>query len=257
MKMTKANEQEIERQLKVFAEVELARAYHDFLQHDAACPPLSLVPAAAIDGWPPSARDHVSEGCLRCRKRVALQWNVVSPPLRSIVRHLVDNTLPDEQQILGCVQDAGQASRILKTINFLEPLLDRARKAARFVASSHPALTLAAGAVFAPAGDEKSELADIHYIHAGLRWTAPIEAGKQYVYVEAANPVSVSILVGSSPDAQTHAEPEFERVELLPLTLRGTQFTWRASSSLGDVAELTRIYGKDYEVIVVVTSDDK
>jgi hypothetical protein len=255
MTMTKVNEQEIARRLKKLAEAELFRAQQQFLRHEAACPSLTLVPSAGIDGWPPSARDHLAQGCLRCRKRVALQWNIVPPPLSAIIRHLIDGTLPEEQQITSSVEDAGQASRVVNTIRFFAPLLDKARKAAHFVASSHPALTLAPGAVFAPASDETSELADIHYIHPGLRWSAPIEAGKQYVYVESTSPVSVSILIGSSAVSSTPAEPRLENVDLQPLTLRGTQFTWRASSTMGDVTELTEIYGKDYEVIVVITSE--
>lgn len=255
---TDGKEQEVERRLKKFAEAELSQAYREFLQQDAMCPPLSLVPTAASDGWPPSSRTHVLGGCRQCRKRIALQWNIVAPSLRSIIRHSIDGTLPEEQQILSCVQDTDRASGILKTVHFLAPLLATARKTASLIASSHPALALSGGAVFAGAGDENSVMADIHYIHEGLRWTAPVEADKQYLYVEATNPVSVSVLVGgSSAKDHGYAEPNIKQVDLLPLTLRGTQFVWRASCLLGDVSELTGIYGKDYEVIVVVTPNEK
>jgi hypothetical protein len=255
--MTMVNEQEIKRRLNIFADVELARASEDFIQKSAECPPLSHVPSAAIHGWPPSTRDHVSGGCLQCRKMIALQWNISPPPLGSIVRHLVDGTLPEERQILHYVEDAGQASRIVTIIRILTPVLQQLRKIAHFIASAHPALTVATGAVFAPASEEMNELTGINYVHSGFRWTAPIEAGKQYVYVEAANPASVAIIIGSSSETPTHTEPRLERVELVSLELRGTQFTWRAASSLGEVAELTKSFGKDYEVVVVVLSDDE
>jgi hypothetical protein len=237
--MTEINEQEIERRLRIFAEVELASASEEFLQNNAECPSLSEVPAAAIHGWPPRFRSHISAGCLRCRKRIALQWNISPPSLGSIVRHLLDGTAPEEAQILQFVQDASQAPRIVQTIRIVTPLIAALSKAACFIASSQPALAVATGMVFAPESDEMNRPAAIHYVHEGLRWLAPIEAQKQYVYVEATYSATVAIMVGSPSEHPTPAEPRIERLDLAPLALRGTNFTWRGSSCLGEVSDLT------------------
>jgi hypothetical protein len=228
-----------------------------FGESTASCPSLTQFAEASELGWSEPYRGHVAAGCARCQERMTMQWHAAAPSLQSLIRHLVGGTFPDPWAIEANVVSALEAGRILAVRNILTPLIGGVQGVVRAIATAQPAIALASGAMFAPPSADAAVPTDINLLDEGLRWSAPVESGKQYVYIEATRPALGIITIAPASGSEAQGEPAALRSELIQLPLRGTPFAWRASVCLGDTRELIERYGSDYQVAVIVISESQ
>jgi hypothetical protein len=176
--MNDITDQEIKSRYATFRSVEERRLFEDYRRKREDCPPIQQFQDAARVGWTGDYLDHVARRCRICLKRMAMQWNIESPGLASLLRHLLDGTCPDQETIQAYVENEGNARRVAGVRRMFESVLRVERALPAFLSSLRPMERLTPGLSFAHENAEPTDNTGEHNITDTLRWSAPIESAR-------------------------------------------------------------------------------